>query len=170
MTKYIKTIDNLGRILLPKELREKLKIKNGDSIEISQQNKNIILKKYSKLSEINDIDNIHSTISHFIKHNIIITDRDKIISSTKKELINKSISQRLETSIQRREQIYENNKKKLEIIDKKDIIGYYIINSLIIKNDVVGLVIVYDTEKEITSEENKTLTTIIKFINKYLEE
>lgn len=170
MTKYIKTIDNLGRILLPKELREKLKIKNGDSIEIILDNKNIILKKYSKLTEIDNIDNIHATINHFIKHNIIITDRDKIIASTKKELVNKNLSSMLESSIQRREQIYENNKKRLELTETKEIVGYYIINSLIIKNEVVGLVIVYDQEKEITIEENKTLTTIIKFINKYLEE
>lgn len=170
MDSHIKSIDNLGRILIPKEIRDKLKIKADDLLDISLNNEIIEIKKYSKLKEIKDINLIANTIYHFIKHNIVITDRDKIISSTNKQIINQNISKKLESSIQRREQIYENNIKPLLLTDNYEIKGYYIINSLIYKSQVIGLIIIYDTKKEITEEENKTLSIIIKFINKYLEE
>ena len=64
-TGIVRRIDDLGRIVIPKEIRKTLRIKDGDPLEINISNENIILKKYSTLEDIRDvfkifIDNINS--------------------------------------------------------------------------------------------------------------
>lgn len=171
---YIKTIDNLGRIVIPKEIRELLRIKNNDSVEINVKGDTILIKKYSVMDRIEDTTkNMTEAISYFVHHNILITNRDKIISyvgKSKENIVNKNISKRLEIAIERREQIYERNTKKLAITDKFEINGSYIIDSIIYKGEVAGLVVVYDENKEITQDDYRAIQIITKFLNKYLED
>ena len=53
-TGIIRRIDDLGRIVIPKELRKSLRIKNGDSLEIFVDQEDIILKKYSPIESIEE--------------------------------------------------------------------------------------------------------------------
>ena len=53
-TGVIRRIDELGRIVIPKEIRRSLRIKEGESLEILVDNENIILKKYSLIKNLND--------------------------------------------------------------------------------------------------------------------
>ena len=53
-TGIVRRIDDLGRIVIPKEIRKTLRIKDGDPLEINISNENIILKKYSTLEDIRD--------------------------------------------------------------------------------------------------------------------
>ena len=90
-------IDDLGRIVIPKEIRKNLRIKAGENLEILiNDNKNIILKKYNNLSPLDSIANdLGRALYVTIKKNIFITNIEKIIYSNKKEKINNEISQEL---------------------------------------------------------------------------
>lgn len=85
----IRKVDDLGRIVIPKELRKKLNIKINDNIEMYIDNNNIIIRKYSKVLNEKELSiRICSLLSDLTNYNIIITDREKVIaSSTEQEII-----------------------------------------------------------------------------------
>ena len=80
-TGVVRRIDELGRIVIPKEIRKNLRIKNGDSMEIFLNDEEIVLKKYSPIESLeNVLINYVDSFNQVMKHNIIITDRDKVIA------------------------------------------------------------------------------------------
>ena len=82
----VRRIDELGRIVIPKEIRKTLHIKNGENLEIFIQNDNIILKKYSELGNLQELsDTITKSLNYLLKENILITDTDKDISIERKQ-------------------------------------------------------------------------------------
>ena len=98
-TGVIRRIDELGRIVIPKEIRRHLGIRDGESLEIFTEENQIILKKYSKVLEYADLSNkLCEIISSVMNFSMIITDRDKIVSHSdniKMELKNISLSSKL---------------------------------------------------------------------------
>ena len=81
----LRRIDDLGRIVIPKEIRNELRITSGDKIEIKIKEKEIILKKYSELSKIKELSQIITkTVFKKYKIEIKITDMDKYISNNEK--------------------------------------------------------------------------------------
>ena len=95
-TGVIRRIDDLGRVVIPKEIRKNLRIKDGDNLEIYVQKDEVILKKYSMMNKINDLaQELTDAIYTFMKHTIFITDTDQIVAGSgplKKDFINKNIS------------------------------------------------------------------------------
>ena len=95
LTGITRRIDQLGRIVIPKEIRASLRIKNGDELEIYTKENDIILKKNSSLNKLTDIGNIIvSSLNYYLKFNVFLTDKDKYISisgSLKNKYLNKEI-------------------------------------------------------------------------------
>ncbi|MBD9085556.1 AbrB/MazE/SpoVT family DNA-binding domain-containing protein, partial [bacterium] len=78
-TGVVRRIDELGRIVIPKEIRKNFRIKEGENIEIYIDDNNIILKKYSELKNVPDISsNIIDSVFSIINKDIIITDMSNI--------------------------------------------------------------------------------------------
>lgn len=70
-TGIIRRIDELGRIVIPKEIRKNLRIKNGESLEIYLENDSIILKKYSQIESLKNVSiDYVEAFNQIIKHNI----------------------------------------------------------------------------------------------------
>ena len=169
-TGTIRRIDSLGRIVLPKDIRQSLRIKSGDSLEILIENKEIILKKYSELNRINNLGNkIVDVLKENIEANIFITDKDKVIITSgkqHKELLNQEINKNILDIIEARQTIIkENSTLKLT---KKEIIGNYIIKPLIINGDIVGSIILF-SKKKIDEFEIKVLNMLSTFLIKNIE-
>lgn len=79
-TKITRRIDELGRIVIPKEIRNNLNIKNGENIEISVDDNNILLSKYSLLkNNWSNLDKIVEIISRSFNLSIKIFDRENLI-------------------------------------------------------------------------------------------
>lgn len=100
-TGVVRRIDDLGRIVLPKELRRTMRIKEGESLEIyTDGTDRIILKKYSPVQNVNDfVEEFVESVYASNKRDIIITDNEKVIAyagNFKTDLSNKRISMRLE--------------------------------------------------------------------------
>lgn len=106
-TGIVRRIDELGRVVIPKEIRRTLRIREGDPLEIFVDREGgVILKKYSPIGELGDFareyaDSIHQSVSH----TAAICDKDSIIAvsgSGKKELIDKPVSTQVEELMQSR--------------------------------------------------------------------
>ena len=106
-TGIVRRIDELGRIVIPKEIRNNMRLRSGENIEIYTDNDSIILKKFSMVNKISDLaQELTDAIYTFLKYNIFITDMHTIISASgtkKKELLNKNLSEFIIEKIEKRE-------------------------------------------------------------------
>ena len=170
-TGIVRRIDDLGRVVIPKEIRKTLRIKEGDPLEISIINDNIMLKKYSSIEDFQFMFSILiEKISNIIKKEIIVFDWDKIIcasSYTFSSYINKNISNSLYDLMDDRKMSYLGN--DIQIVDEVESRGNFIFSSIVPNGDVVGGVLILDTE-EITDEDKMFLDLIIDIFVKYIEE
>lgn len=107
-TGIVRRIDDLGRIVIPKEIRRTLRIREGDPLEIFvDRDGEVILKKYSPIGELADFakeyaDSLHETVGHIA----LISDRDAVIAvagAPKKEFLDKRIGSAVESVMERRE-------------------------------------------------------------------
>ena len=171
-TGVIRRIDELGRIVIPKEIRKNLRIKNGDSLEIFLESDNIILKKYSQLETIENVSvDYVEAFNTIIKHNIIVTDRDKVIAVSgplKKKYLGKEISKEVEDIINKRRTTIDNETQDIQITEKLSEECKYIISSVIVSGDAVGSVIILSDE-EISDLIEKSANFIARFLSKHLE-
>ena len=124
-TGIVRRIDDLGRIVIPKEIRKTLRIKDGDPLEINISNENIILKKYSTLEDIRDVFKIFiDKISVLTAKNILICDRDKIICGAGGDIesfVGKNISNDIYHFMEERKKEYVNN-TMLSLTDRKSVV------------------------------------------------
>ncbi len=173
-TGVIRRIDDLGRIVIPKEIRKSLRIKDGESLEIFLDSENIVLKKYSSFNNLQEFyKNYVDSINAIIKENIIITDRDSIVAmagSLKKDYFGKNISKYLEEVIQNSESLFSNQFNSVTIINEITEKASYAISPIIANGDPIGAVIIISTDKPLTDFEQKIVLIASKFLGKYSEE
>lgn len=169
----IRRIDDLGRVVIPKEIRQNLRINKGENIEIFLDEKNeIILKKYNQIDKLTSLSQtITKTLNQEIKKDIIITNTTKIISISgpnKKEYQDQEISHSLSNIIQNRIEKTSGEKEKIQITDSIENKNYAII-PLSAHSDSIGSIIILSEEK-ITKEEIKTLKIFSTFLTNYIEQ
>lgn len=173
-TGIIRRIDDLGRVVIPKEIRKNLRIKEGDNLEIFVENEEIIFKKFSMMNKINDLANeLTDSIYTFMKHNILIMDTDIIVAISgplKKELLNKNISDQLVESIKRRDKMIEGHFKELNVTDDKTITCSYVINTILVNGEAVGLILILNEEEKLGESEMQMSSIASSFMTKYLEQ
>lgn len=149
-------IDELGRIVIPKEIRKAIHINAGDLLAINlDSNSNIILKKHSLLE--NEEDFVYSFINFFskvLKADIYISDKEKILYSNKTNIINRKIYINKDGM---------NNKNIIEDITLSENIEIF---PLLPNGDNLGYLI-FNFKNASTSEE--VLFLIKKFVESYLE-
>ena len=138
-TGITRKIDELGRIVIPKEIRKNLNIREGESLEILTNEDYILLKKNSQIAKYDNIcQKICSIINETYNINVIITDREKVIASSRKELESKFINKELQSYIDNR--TFTHGEKILTIGNNK-IMGNNWIFPIIDESDAIGLVI-----------------------------
>lgn len=162
-TGVVRRIDDLGRIVIPKEIRRNFKINEGDCIEIFVDNNGIILKKYSILDDMMEVtSNLVDAVKKIYDKNIIITDKERVIA-TVKNLKNNYLDKELTSNI--KDKIYDrieflSNDNSLIIIDN-DIVTNYFLVPIIANSDSVGSVILID---DYINDEDKNLVRFITSI------
>ena len=173
-TGVVRRIDELGRIVIPKEIRKNLRIRDGESIEIFTDNLNqIILKKYSLSEDYNliirsYIDSIYS----ILKKDIFVTDRDKFIAVTgesKKKYEGKEISNHLLEIISSRSNPKSENNENIEFINGINEECSYIVNSIMSNGECIGLMIISSKDNPIDSIDEKVIQVASQFLGKYIE-
>lgn len=168
-TGIIRRIDDLGRIVIPKELRRSLRIKNGESLEIFVDNQDIVLKKYSPLESIEEAAFKYvESFNKVINHSVVVTDKDKVIAVSgilKKKYLGKPISEFTERSIERRDSFVERQKKIFSFVDGVEDFGYYSFSSIIYNGDTIGSVIIISVESPILESEEKLAVILSKLLS-----
>ena len=180
-TGIVRRIDELGRIVVPKEIRRTLRLREGDPLEIfTDRDGGVILKKYSAIRELTNFaseysESLHQTIGNII----LICDRDNIISvsgTTKKEYLEKKVSADLEKMMEDRKSFVSEGvvKKAIALFEDEEIEGKYldqIISPILAQGDVIGAVIIITKEqgKKFTQMELKLAETAASFIGKQIE-
>ena len=162
-TGVIRRIDELGRIVIPKEIRRNLKIRDGENMEIFIETDSIILKKHSQIEDsINYAKKISALLDSLTSNSIIITDREKIVSVSGSDVQNletELISKELITIIDNRENFFSADDTQINITMTKTLSGYFSIVPIVTSADSIGLVIIYS--KEENNSDNKILTKFI---------
>ncbi|MBR3161381.1 MAG: AbrB/MazE/SpoVT family DNA-binding domain-containing protein [Bacilli bacterium] len=174
-TGIIRRIDDLGRIVIPKEIRRNLRIKNGDSLEVFVDMESVVLKKYSPMESVEDMASKYvDSFNQVIKHNIIICDKDKVIAASgnlKKNYFGKNISEFTERSIERRDSFVERQKKTFSFVEGVEDFGYYSFSSIINNGDTLGAVIIISIDRPITDSEEKLAPILSNLLsNKFVYE
>lgn len=173
-TGVVRRIDELGRIVIPKEIRKNLRIHDGESIEIYTDNLNqIILKKYSLSEDYTLIIKSYiESIYSILKKDILVTDRDNFIAvagEIKKIYDQKNISNYLMNLISNRQVIKSENINNLELINGSSLECSYIINPIISNGECIGLLIILSKEEKINSIDEKVIQVASQFLGKYIE-
>jgi AbrB family transcriptional regulator (stage V sporulation protein T) len=171
-TGVVRRIDDLGRIVIPKEIRRNLRIRDGESLEIFVDGDNIVLKKFSIMKNVDEYAcNLVESLYSLLRKSIVITDMDSVIacSGNLNGVSGKSISDRMSACIKRRESIIEKYDKELVITDDFSVECKYVINSIIANGDSVGLVIIFDTD-EIGNDDMLIASLASKILSKSIEE
>lgn len=171
-TGVVRRIDELGRIVIPKEIRKNFRIKEGENIEIYIDDNNIILKKYSELKNVSDISsNIIDSVFSIINKDIIITDMSNIVElspSLKNVFLTKELNVEYQNLISKREKVIQKTPQNLFVTDQS-IQQSYIMNPLIVNGDLIGSIILFSKET-ITNSDLIVLDIITKILIKYIEE
>lgn len=146
-TGVTRKIDELGRIVIPKEIRKNLGIRDGESLEIYTSDDSIILKKYYEVKKLEDVcDKLCEMIKNIYDVNILITDREKVVSSSISNYKDKLLDKDLIELIDERELLIS-DKLLTKKIGNDEVIGYYTVVPIVASSDSLGLVIIIDEVK-----------------------
>lgn len=178
-TGIVRRIDDLGRIVIPKELRRTLRIRESDPIEIfSGREGEIILKKYSPMGEISAFAKQYAeSLAQVSGKAALIADRDQFIavSGGFRTFLGKSISKELEDKLERRETLMAtvNDKKFIPVVkDNTDEFEEEAICPIICEGDVIGGVLLLGaTQKNKMGEvELKLIQSAAGFLGRQMEQ
>ena len=157
-TGVIRKIDELGRIVVPKEIRKNLGIKSGEDVQIYIEEDKIILKKYQKMLSLKELsDRYLLKIRKLTNNNIIVTDKEKIISDSLKKYDNVKIDDKIENYIRERKQI---TGEKLKI--GFDEYSYFYLIPIISDADAIGSIIM--VSDNIISDKDKMIIDIFNVL------
>ncbi len=176
-TGIVRRIDDLGRVVIPKEIRKTLRIREGDPLEIyTDREGEIVLKKYSPICELGNFAKEYAeSLAQSIGHITCIVDKDQIIAVSgggKKELLEKHISEKLEKVINERNThiATRNESNFVPILDEDvEIYNYELITPIISEGDVLGAVVLLSSDKKMGEVEGKLAQTAAGFLGKQME-
>lgn len=168
----VRRIDNLGRVVIPKEIRKTLKIKENEQVEINVLDDSIVLNKYSDIHEYDkSINNLIDIIKSVYDRDIIITNLDKIVLTTKdyKDYINLELSPYLVNIVDNRKDVSELIPVNLNLnSNMSDIKVSYSIKSIIVNGDMIGLLILL-SNTNLENSDLKLLQLMSLYLENYLE-
>lgn len=177
-TGIVRRIDDLGRIVIPKEIRRTMRIREGDPLEIfTDREGEVILKKYSPINELGEFATEYAeSLYETIGFDCLISDRDTIVAvggASKKEYLNKRISSDLESTIEERISYSSEKSGKIKYISMEgvDIDKYksQAILPIVSHGDPIGSVILMSKEESIGEVGVKVAETASNFLSKQME-
>lgn len=177
-TGIVRRIDDLGRVVIPKEIRRTMRIREGDPLEIyTDREGEVIFKKYSPIGELASfasqyVDTLHKICSM----SVVVTDRDVVISSagvSKKEYSDKKLTEEYETIMDTRNMyIFKENTDKIFMCENASGYVKYAM-PIISEGDVVGSVACITSDENVTvdphSTEAKLIQTAASFLGRQFE-
>ncbi len=177
-TGIVRRIDDLGRVVIPKEIRRTMRIREGDPLEIfTDRDGEVIFKKYSPIGELTAFAAQYAeTLHKTCEMSVIICDRDSVVASagvSKKEYGDKSLSEELEAVAEGRSlYVYRTGENKISPL--RDGGSHYVSSAMpiISEGDIVGIVAALspaDTDRAPEAVETKLVQTAASFLGRQME-
>ena len=176
-TGIVRRIDDLGRIVIPKEIRRTLHIRETDPMEIfTDAEGQTILKKYSPIGDISTFAGKYAeSLSDATGMTVCITDREQVIAASgddKKNLMNKPVTKELNQAMEGRCTIAagEGEDGFVKVTDEAQF-KQEIMYPIICQGDVLGTVLMMsiDMKPKFTDNEKKMVKTAANFLGKHME-
>jgi AbrB family transcriptional regulator, stage V sporulation protein T len=182
-TGIVRRIDDLGRVVIPKEIRRTLRIREGNPLEIfTDREGEVILKKYSPIGELSEfakeyVESLHSSMEHVT----CIADRDSIIAvagAPKKELVDKRVSSALEKIMEEKSAVMlslTGENKMINITADEEGAPKYtmgVVAPIVTQGDPIGAVLLLTKEPNVQMGEleKKLAETAANFLGKQMEQ
>ncbi len=176
-TGIVRKIDDLGRVVIPKEIRKNLHIREGDPLEIFiERNGEIVLKKFTAMTDMLDVVNHYAeTLYKTTGFSVCIADHETILAvagASKNEFLAKEISEHIAYVMDERA-IWSTLKeapKPIILGEKAKKYTEQIVAPIISEADAVGAVILFttDSSKKITNVEYKLAESAATFLAKQM--
>ncbi len=175
-TGIVRRIDDLGRVVIPKEIRRTMRIREGDPLEIyTSSDGEVIFKKYSPIGEISENAAQVADIMHRLSGcPVAVFDRDHVVSisgAAKKEWNARRVSPELEELMENRKQYYSDSGRGLfmpaEGVDKNAVACLPIISA----GDVTGAVVFLEngTDSKLSESQRSLIQAASQFLGKQIE-
>jgi len=177
-TGIVRRIDDLGRVVIPKEIRRTMRIREGDPLEIYTDNDGeVIFKKYSPIGELGSFSNQYAEVLYKTAgFPVVVCDRDHVISVSgipKKEVIERRVSPALEEIMEHRKlySLTGEDTRKLQPVEGVDRFAI-VAAPIIAAGDVCGSILFLSGENGSlgTETEVKLIATAAAFLGKQMEE
>lgn len=174
-TGIVRRIDDLGRVVIPKEIRRTMRIREGDPLEIyTEKDGEVIFKKYSPIGELGDFAADYvETLAKASGHGACITDRDNVIAVSgvpKKDLIEKRVSPDLDKVMSDKIFVTYQSGKPVTVADGIDKYNAGVVVPIVAEGDTIGSVLFIMKDDAQPSEvEEKLAESAAGFLGKHME-
>lgn len=174
-TGIVRRIDDLGRVVIPKEIRRTLRIREGDPLEIfTDREGEVILKKYSPISELSEFAKEYAeTLYETLGTPVLISDRDEMIAVaglSKKDYMNRRLSPDVEEIVSKRSIVSEKLENSIEWVPGVfESVKSYCIAPIIASGDPIGAVFLLSKVHFVGEAELKAVETAANFLAKQME-
>ncbi|MBE7047960.1 MAG: stage V sporulation protein T [Ruminococcaceae bacterium] len=178
-TGIVRRIDDLGRVVIPKEIRRTMRIREGDPLEIyTDRDGEVIFKKYSPIGELGDFAMEYAeTLSKTSGHPICITDKDNIIAVSgvpKRELAEQKISTDIERVMEEKSTFVmrRGDNKKISVIEGSEKYTAGVVVPIISEGDTIGSVVFFSNEATTAmgEVEEKLAQSAAGFLGRHMEQ
>ena len=175
-TGIVRRIDDLGRVVIPKEIRRTMRIREGDPLEIfTTRDGEVIFKKYSLIGGLEDFAaQLCDILARATDFTAVITDRDSVIAAAgggKREVLGKRVSPQLEEVLESRRVYQRTEGQSLPVVEGSDRYLTAVAAPILSEGDLLGLVILAGQEPMIAvgDTEYKLAQTIAAFLGRHME-
>ena len=176
-TGIVRRVDDLGRIVIPKEIRRTLKIREGDPLEIyTEKDGGVIFRKYSPMGELQDFAaQICESIGANTGRIAAVSDRDSIIAlsgAPRRELMDKPNSRELDKIMEGRKSYrYEGGGTRLRATEGSDKYHLGVAAPILSQGDLMGCVMLLMDESDppLAAEDQRLAQTVAGFLGKQME-
>ena len=175
-TGIVRRIDDLGRVVIPKEIRRTMRIREGDPLEIyTSRDGEVIFKKYSLMNGVEDFAaQLCDTMNRSTGKVCAITDRDTVIAvagGSRRELLGKRVTAELEQLMDSRRIYRYEGGTPLPVTDGLDGLTVHVAAPILAEGDLLGLVLFVDTQTASPAQEAeyKLAQTISAFLGRHME-
>lgn len=176
-TGIVRRIDDLGRVVIPKEIRRTLRIREGDPLEIyTEKDGEVIFKKYSPMGDLGEVaSQIVDSIGKNTGHIAAICDRDSIIAAVgapKRELLEKRCSQELEQLLEsRRIYRWQDGDSRLRVSEDAPRYHLGVCAPILSEGDLMGgvMLLLGENDDALSDAEQKLVQTVAGFLGRQME-
>ncbi len=182
-TGIVRRIDDLGRVVIPKEIRRTMRIREGEPLEIFVDREGeVILKKYSPMGELSEFAQEYAdALSEETGHAVFVLDRDVVIAAsgiTRKQFLEREISPEAERAMEERNTLIIEDKgveafcQESKEEDEKYSFSSSVLSPIIVEGDPIGVVVISNKEEgqEVGALEEQLSNTASSFLAKQLEQ